>query len=225
MKNSYNDIDLKILIPLRGGSQGIPNKNIRLFNGRPLFTCTGQAAIDTGFPLVISTDSEEIKAMAQRYLPESMILDRPANLATSTASTEAVISHFLDQVGFDHCLLMQATSPLSTANHIIDAIKQYINNDYRPLVTGTRKHEFYWNHCGLPINYDPLNRPRRQDWDGTFVENGAFYIFSRESFERSGSRCPAPCTLFEMDSIHGYEIDTELDWTILEKLSQEKENP
>ncbi len=204
------------LLPLRGGSRGIPGKNIRPFLDRPLFAWCATAAIDAGLKLVISTDDEAIRAAVRQYTPAAELLDRPAELANDTASTEAVIAHALSQLACDHMLLLQATSPLTTAAHLLDAIAAYNQAGCRPLVSGTRQHHFHWRDDGTPANYDPCRRPRRQDWSGSFVENGAFYLFSRADFDRTHSRCAPPCTLFAMGSDHAIELDTLDDWRRLE---------
>jgi CMP-N-acetylneuraminic acid synthetase len=205
------------LLPLRGGSRGIPGKNIRPFLGRPLFAWCATAALDAGLRLVISTDDDSIRDAVRLHTPAAELLDRPAALATDTASTEVVIAHALDHLICDHMLLLQATSPLTNARHLHDAICAYHVGGCRPLVSGTRQHHFHWTDEGLPINYDPCRRPRRQDWDGTFVENGAFYIFSRHDFMKTQSRCAPPCTLFTMEPHHAIEIDTPDDWRRLEQ--------
>ena len=92
----------------------------------------------------------------------------------------------------------------------------YFANNCKPLLSGTFQHKFIWNNNGTPKNYNPINRPRRQDWKGEFIENGALYIFSRKDFLSSGCRCLPPCTLFEMEEIHSNEIDTLSDWNYLE---------
>jgi N-acylneuraminate cytidylyltransferase len=128
------------------------------------------------------------------------------------------VDHAIAHISSEHILLLQATSPLTTAKHLTDAIAAYAHAGCRPLVTGTRQHHFYWHNDGTPANYIPGARPRRQDWPGSFVENGAFYLFSRQDFLASGIRCKPPCTLFEMEPIHSTEIDTSADWLLLERL-------
>jgi N-acylneuraminate cytidylyltransferase len=204
------------LLPLRGGSRGIPGKNLRLFLDQPLFAWSANAALDAGLNLVISTDDDDIRASVRTHAPGAVLLDRPASLASDTASTDSVIAHALEKIPCEHMLLLQATSPLTTSQHLRDAVAAYHKGACRPLVSGTLQHHFLWNDNGEPINYDPCNRPRRQDWKGSFVENGAFYIFSRADFELTQSRCSPPCTLFPMGSIHAIELDTPDDWHLLE---------
>ena len=75
-----------------------------------------------------------------------------------------------------------------------------------------------WDKKGYPINYNPSSRPRRQDWSGNLVENGAIYLFQASEFKKNGSRCSPPCTLYEMNYEKSYETDTNLDWLIMEEI-------
>jgi CMP-N-acetylneuraminic acid synthetase len=213
------------LLPLRGGSRGIPGKNIRPFLGRPLFSWCARAALEAGLTLVVSTEDEDIRRSVRKHTPAAILLDRPDELASDTATTESVISHTLREIQCDHMLLLQATSPLTTAHHIQQAVKAYEEGGYRPLVSGTRQHVFYWDDNGNPVNYDPTKRPRRQDWLGSHVENGAIYIFSRADFEQTQSRCSPPCTLFTMSPEHSIELDSLDDWCRLELLALDLNRP
>ena len=106
----------------------------------------------------------------------------------------------------------------------MEAIKCYENGNYKPLVSGTREHKFIWSNDGTPYNYNTSKRPRRQDWEGSFIENGAIYIFRRKDFERFGTRCKEPCTLFEMDQINNIEIDNINEFKTLENKIKQLKN-
>lgn len=206
------------LIPLRGGSKGIPKKNIRLFNERPLCYWALEAVMNAGLKTYVSTDSSEIASIVRELSAEITIINRPSELAGDKASTESVIEHALTFMPEKHILLAQATSPTTTQNDVENACVSYFEEGCKPLVTGTRVHRFFWADDGSPINYDPFRRPRRQDWNGTFQENGAFYIFSKEHFKSTGCRASATANLFVMDEINSIEIDSRLDWKLLENL-------
>lgn len=220
MNNKSNSIEA--LLPLRGGSKGIPRKNIKIFNDFPLFYWTAKAVLESNLKLNISTEDLEIKNTALNLLPNINIIDRPLEIAQDLSSTEDVIEHFLSVRKCEHIFLIQATSPLVNSNEIIQAKKNYFDNECKPLISGTIQRKFIWSKEGYPKNYDPLKRPRRQDWDGEFIENGAIYIFSRKDFLTNKSRCNPPCTLFNMDEIHSFEIDSDIDWLICEKLMHKK---
>ncbi len=216
MNKFYDSIEA--LLPLRGGSKGIVRKNLKIFNNFPLFYWTAKAIIESKVKLNISSEDLEIKKSAKNFFPNINIIDRPAVIAQDSSSTEEVIQHFLDSNDCEHVLLIQATSPLVKSCEINKALQNYYDNNCRPLVSGTLQRRFIWDEKGYPKNYDPFNRPRRQEWEGDFVENGALYIFSRKDFLKNHSRCNPPCTLFIMDEVHHYEIDSELDWMILENI-------
>tara|TARA_Y100000589_G_scaffold328699_1_gene373413 strand:- start:1000 stop:1665 length:666 start_codon:yes stop_codon:yes gene_type:complete len=215
---NFSKEEIKVLIPLRGGSKGIKRKNLKLFNNKPLFTWVTQAAINAKLDVYISTEDIEIKNTSIKLFPNVTIQDRPKELATDTASTEKVISFFLDKFKCKHIMLLQVTSPLTSTDDIISAINLYKKGNFKPLISVCRKHDFIWDQNGYPINYDPLARPRRQDWSGNLVENGAIYIFKANQFKKYGSRCTPPCTLYEMNSEKSFEIDTDLDWLVLEEI-------
>lgn len=206
-----------ILIPLRGGSKGIPKKNIYIINKLPLFAYVAKSAIETGCSTYISTEDNEIKNQCHKLFQKIKIVDRPKKLALDNSSTEEVIEHFIEEnQQFKHIILLQATSPLTTTIDINKAINLYIKNRFRALVSVVKEHSFYWDKEGQPINYDPFNRPRRQDWDGAYKENGAIYIFSAEHFSKTKCRADYQCTLFEMDSKTTIEIDSKNDLELIE---------
>lgn len=210
----------KVLIPLRGGSKGIPKKNIKLFRGKPLFTWCLEAALKNDLSVVVSSEDQEIKKKVKEYSKSVELLNRPLSLAQDNSSTEDVIAHFLNNFDPKYVILLQATSPLTTHILLLKAIEAFISNQCKPLVSGTKAFNFYWDKNGYPLNYEPSKRPRRQDWEGSFVENGAIYIFKPSDFQKTKSRCCPPCTLFTMPSYHAMELDNYKDWNDLENLAK-----
>ena len=208
--------DLAVLIPLRGGSKGIHRKNVRPLAGKPLFCWTVEAALSIKVPIYISTEDSIIASQVAEHFPEVKILHRPLELATDEASTESVVHHFFENVQVDSLMLIQATSPLTTGDQLKAAVAEYYLNNRLPLVTCVRKHHFLWDERGYPQNYNPMDRPRRQQWPGVLVENGAFYIFARQSFLDTGCRCSPPVTIFEMPATHDLELDSASDWARME---------
>lgn len=213
------------LIPVRGGSKSIPGKNIKLLGGVPLLHWTLRAALEAkGIDRVfVSSDSQEILACA-RLLddPKLVPLVRPAHLASDTASTESVMLDFAKQHEFDRLVLIQATSPLTRASDLEQALAHMDSVGADSLLTVTHEHRFLWRDQGdgtvVAQNYDPLARPRRQDWSGELVENGAFYVCSRRGLMESGSRLHGRIAYHVMAAQTAVEIDTPDDWSILEAL-------
>ena len=171
--------------------------------------------------LFIFLPKMHIKSLILEYTPDVLIIDRPDHLAQDTSSTDDVVLDSLKTIISPHIILMQATSPLTSSSHILSSVKQYTESTCQSLLSGTLVHDFFWSEQGFPLNYSPISRPRRQDWLGTFKENGAIYIFARESFLLSGSRLTPPCSLYVMDHRHSIELDTPNDWTALEEIASE----
>lgn len=208
------------LIPLRGGSKSIPKKNIKPIAGKPLAAWALHAAAKSSHidAIYVSTDSEEIATVVKDLRLDVEIVQRPAEFATDEASTESVLLHFLDQIDFDLLLTIQATSPLLTTEDLDRAIAQFQQQHLDSMLSAVRTKRFFWNDDATPINYDPLHRPRRQDFDGTLMENGAFYITKREILERYQCRLGGKIGIYEMDESTAVEIDEPEDWERVERL-------
>lgn len=206
------------LVPLRGGSKGIPGKNIKPLNGRPLCFWVLDAAVGSSFidKVYVSTDSNEIKVAIERSYPSIKIIDRPLNLGLDTTSTEDVVEHFNSQVQYENLVLLQATSPLTTCIDLDQAIEFFSINNFDSLLTGVLQKRFYWNLCGQSINYDSRNRPRRQNFEGCFVENGAFYITKRHIYEKHKNRLGGQIGIYEMSEDTLDELDEPADWPVVE---------
>ena len=207
------------LIPLRGGSKSIKNKNIKNISGKPLCEWVLRSSIKSHLisDTYVSTDSEKIKSVVNNISKEIKIIDRPIEYARDESTTESVIQHFQTKIDFDYIVTIQATSPLLHHKQLDEALNYFLQHDYDSLLSVVRTKRFFWDNEGSPINYNPQNRPRRQDYQGIFMENGAFYITSKEIFERTGSRLGGKIGLYEMPEETGLEIDEPLDWEIIEK--------
>ena len=217
--------DFVTLIPLRGGSKGIKRKNLININNKPLLYYVIKASLDAGIRTVVSTEDSEIRTICKSLFQKINVIDRPEALAKDNSSTEEVIEHFLQNDSkANNIILLQATSPLTSSNNIKEAINLYKKNTKKSLLSVTQSHQFLWDKSGRPTNYDPMNRPRRQDWDGYYIENGAIYIFSRPQFLKYKSRCSKECTLYKMDTKSLFEIDDPSDLQVLSALLQERKN-
>ncbi len=213
------------LVPLRGGSKGIPKKNIKPIAGRPLCAWVLAAAsaakrIDSVY---VSTDSDEIKQVVAGLDLGVQVLDRPANLATDDATTESVMMHLLENVPcFRLLVTIQATSPLLHGQQLDEAIESFDTHGYDSMLSVVRTGRFFWTDDGTPLNYDPLRRPRRQDFPGTLMENGAFYITRASLLAKSKCRLGGRIGLYEMPDESGIEIDTPEDWDAVAQLLQRR---
>ncbi len=208
------------LIPLRGGSKSIPKKNIKAIAGKPLCAWVIESAIRCNAinQVYVSTDCEEISQVVEELGLGVKIIGRPSALATDEASTESVMLHFASKVDFDVLITVQATSPLLRANHLEGAISQFTEKGYESMLSAVRTKRFFWDDDGSPINYDPLARPRRQDFPGTLMENGAFYLTRRTVLEKFKCRLGGKMGVFEMPENTSIEIDEPDDWIVVEKI-------
>ena len=213
-------------IPVRGGSKSIPLKNIKPFCGKPL-VCWNIEALEQCTDIdevVVATDSDEIwEVVESRNYAKTRLYRRSAENACDTASTESVMLEYINQAQLadsDIFILAQATSPLTESRHFAEALHQYRENGYDSLLTCVRSKRFFWNEDGTPANYDYMARPRRQEFGGTLMENGAFYINTVSNILQHGNRLCGKIGIYEMPEYTATEIDEPDDWTILEHLKK-----
>jgi N-acylneuraminate cytidylyltransferase len=215
------------LIPLRGGSKSIVNKNIKEIAGRPLCEWVLNAARQSERinRVFVSTESKKIRHVVEGLGLDVIVIDRPMALATDDSSTEEVMLHFAKTVPFDILCTIQATSPLLTAWDLDSAIDVFETGGYDSLLTAVRTTRFFWTDDFRPMNYDPRRRPRRQDFRGTLMENGAFYLTRRETLEATGCRLGGRIGIYEMGAETAVEIDAPEDWAVVEGLLEKRTEP
>lgn len=212
------------IIPLRKGSKSIKNKNKKRMLGRPLFSwILGEAIFSNLDEIYIFTDDEEIIEYVDKeyaWTKKVKALKRSPGSATDTASTEMALNEFAKKIDhkYDLLMLLQATSPLTSRNDINKAFEILLNNNFDSVLSVVENKRFFWSENGTPLNYDYKNRPRRQDFKGTLVENGAIYLTTKDQFEKSGIRIGGKIGLLKMDDDTLHEIDEPEDWEIIEKL-------
>ncbi|MAX80115.1 MAG: acylneuraminate cytidylyltransferase [Crocinitomicaceae bacterium] len=211
-------------IPVRGGSKGIPNKNIKDIAGKPLVYWTANAASQCELidKVYVSTDSDQIKSVVNGLnLPKVEVISRSEATATDTASTESALLEFTENHSSESVILIQATSPLLTAEDLTKAVQIHAKEG-KSLLSVVRQKRFIWketeNGTVVPVNYDFNHRPRRQEFDGFLVENGAFYITKRTALLAAQNRLSGDVVAYEMAEESYYEIDEPEDWKIIEQL-------
>ena len=211
-------------IPVRGGSKSIPLKNVKPFCGKPLVYWVAKAAQDSIEidELIIATDSKEIKEVVLNFNFDKLkVYERSSENAEDSSSTESVMLEYIKNKqlkGEDVFLLVQATSPFLQAKDISKGIQQLKKSNKDSLLSCAHVKRFFWNNNGEPWNYDYKNRPRRQDFEGTFMENGAFYINSVENIINSKNRLSGKIEIYEMPEYTMTEIDEPDDWVYAEYL-------
>lgn len=225
------------IIPARGGSKGIPHKNIRPLAGKPLIVYSIEAARAAGAPddhILLSTDDEAIARVARENgLPVPFM--RPAELATDTAGSREVILHAMDEadrmgLAYDCVVLLQPTSPLRTADDIKAALALYTpQTDMVVSVVPAASNPYY--NCFeadpetgyLTISKGDGLYTRRQDAPDVWEYNGAVYVINPESIRKMplgafARRVPSP-----MPRNRSIDLDTMLDWTIAEVVMSENQ--
>lgn len=216
------------LIPARGGSKGLPRKNILPLAGRPMIEYTLDAAKGAMEPedeLCLSTDDNEIIQVAKDYGVEVPFV-RPAELASDTASSEAVIKHAIEwykETGksFDLVVLLQVTSPLRSATHVKEALTHWSNDvDMIVSVKETDSNPYYVlfeeNEEGFLEKSKEGNFTRRQDCPKVYEYNGAIYVFSVEKFITQGFGGFTKIKKAEMPKLNSIDIDDQLDFIMAE---------
>ncbi len=214
------------LIPARGGSRGVPRKNVREIAGKPLIAWTIEAALATpGIDrVVVTTDDEEIAAASRAAGAEIPFL-RPPELAADQTPGIAPVFHALDALpGFDQVLLLQPTSPLRDASDIAALLAMAREADAHSVVSVTEPdcHPAWMYRLGergdlLPFGGDDA-AARRQDLPPVYALNGAIY-FARVDWLRDTGGFVGDGTLgYVMEPEHSIDIDTPLDWRIAEFL-------
>jgi len=212
------------IIPLRKGSKGIPGKNKKKILGRPLYQwCLGEAIFSNLDEVYVFTDDEElISQINQEYkwTPKVKTILRSSESATDTASTEQAMIEFAETIkyNFDIICLLQATSPLTDRIDINQTLEAVSDQEYDSALTVVETKRFIWSEQGNSINYDYNHRPRRQDFEGLCIENGAVYASSKDQFLKSKNRLGGNIGIIKMPEDTLTEIDELSDLLIIEKL-------
>jgi YrbI family 3-deoxy-D-manno-octulosonate 8-phosphate phosphatase len=211
-------------VPVRIGSKSIPLKNIKLFCGKPLIYWTLNALVNSNKvdKVYVGSDSEIINEVVNGFnFSKVEIFNRDANNAQDNSTTESVLLEFISINNFspkDKLILAQVTSPFTTSEMINQALNNLQVTSSDSLLSVVRFKRFVWNEDGKPFNYNYLERPRRQDFKGLLLENGAFYINSIGNIVENKNRISGRITYYEMPEYSSIEIDEPSDWEIAENL-------
>jgi len=194
------------ITPARGGSKGIPGKNIKEISGKPLIAWTIEAAKESQMidRYVVSTEDEEIAEISREYGAD--VIERPPELATDETITLSVLQYVIEKIPCDSVVLLQATSPIRRGGLIDECIRDFIDNEYDSLATGfTCKY----------IEYGK-NNSRRQDIEGFFYDDGNIYVIRADLIERGESfgKKVGRKVISRWENI---EIDDEFDFWLAEQ--------
>lgn len=229
------------VIPVRGGSKGIPRKNLKPIAGKPLVAWTIEQALDAKTALapeieldvVVSTDDKELADVAREYGAEVPFM-RPAELAEDTTATEPVIEHAIEFMSHedrrpDAVMLLQATSPVRLPATLARAVRQFAASDSDSMVGVIPIGPFIWAATEPPTaQYEVMARPRRQELTREtfrYRENGSMYITKTEIYEKFHNRLAGKIELFMLEDIEGVDIDAPIDFSVAEhQLEQIQKN-
>lgn len=217
------------IIPARGGSKGIPGKNLAYVLGHPLVGLAVKAAIDSGVVerVVVSTDDVQIADVARSYGADVVV--RPADISGDLAGSEAALLHVLqewDAVGHhpEHLLFLQCTSPLTSGEDVRGLVEHYFSQNADSAFTGVVTHRYLWREESdgnwEGVNHSKLGRERRQDRVREIMENGAAYVFKVTGFLRHKHRFFGKTVCWELPQEHGFEIDDPLDLTVVRTVAE-----
>ncbi|CAN9509330.1 unnamed protein product [Ophioblennius macclurei] len=213
------------LILARGGSKGIPLKNIKMLAGVPLLGWVLRAAVDSQvFDSVwVSTDHDEIEKVAKSW-GAKVHRRSPEVSRDSSSSLETILEFVRLYPEVDVICHIQATSPCLHPFHVKAAVEMITEQGYDSVFAVVRRHQFRWKEVKkesgevtVPFNLDPVNRPRRQDWDGELCENGSFYFGTKEILQKSGSLQGGKVAYYEMLPEYSVDIDVDIDWPVAEQ--------
>jgi len=212
------------IIPARTGSKRIKNKNIVKIKGKELILYSLESAIKCKKieKIFVSTNSKIITNICSKYKDSRLkIISRSKKSETDTASTEILLNEFLKKHNCDILILLQATNIFIKQKDLSDAIDKFIKDKYDSMLSVVKSDRFFWEDKKknfYPINYNPKKRPRSQNINNFYVENGSFYIFFTNKFKKEKSRLFKKIGFYEMEKKAYFEIDNKEDLNIVKKI-------
>jgi YrbI family 3-deoxy-D-manno-octulosonate 8-phosphate phosphatase len=220
-------MNILAIIPARGGSKGIPRKNLHPLAGLPLIVHTIRHAqrARSVTRTVVSTDDAEIAAVSRAWGAE--VVDRPPELSGDTASSESALLHVLDQLRRteryepDLVVFLQATSPLRGEADVENAIGTLVREEADSLFSSCRVEGFVWRSTGAgpaSLSYDFRHRPRRQDAPEDLIENGSIYVFRPWVLRELNNRLGGRIATYRMSPLDSFQIDEPADLEVASRL-------
>ncbi len=214
------------LLPMKGNSERVKNKNLKNFAGKPLYHRVMDTLISSKYieKVVVNTDSDYIKQDILKNYPETtIILDRPQAIIGDLVSMNKIIEHDISNVQADFYVQTHSTNPLLTIDSLDHAIETMFKlseeGSYDSLYSVTKWQTRLYNKDGAPFNHNPKELLRTQDLEPLFEENSNLYIFTKESFKNSeNKRIGLHPKMYELDKIEAIDIDKPQDFVIAEAL-------
>lgn len=221
-------MEVLALIPARGGSKGVPGKNIRLFAGKPLINYTIEQCLAARqvTRVAVSTDDEEIVQVAKKA--GAQVIERPDDISNDTATTESAVLHALGYLKNvenyvpDLIVILQATNPLRQLNDIDNAITKLLDEKSDSLLAAHYVHGFVWrdNPTQEPkaLTYDYRLRPLRQEGSYDVIETGSLYVLKPEVIRKYNNRLGGKISIYRMKADDMFQVDEPEDIELMEQL-------
>lgn len=216
--------DCIAIIPARGGSKGIPKKNLTMVAGKPLVAWSiEQALLSSRIDSVwVTSDSHEILSVAKAFGANTIL--RPASISGDTASSEAAWVHALKEIqkhtAVDLVVCMQPTSPVRGRDDLDEAVKMFESGQFDSILSATKiEDRFEWRSTAdgaEALNYDFRHRKRRQDLETKYLENGSFYLVTPSMLIANNNRLGGKIGLFVQEPYKMYQIDNIEDVALCE---------
>ncbi len=211
------------LVPMKGNSERVKNKNLREFGGLPLFCQIIETLLQIEYvkKVVVNTDSEEIASNITKRYSDVVIHWRSKHVCGDLVSMNDVIDDDLKRVDHNHFLQTHSTNPLLTVATINKAIEKYFEDlgTYDSLFGVTQLQTRLYSEDGTPLNHNPKELLRTQDLPPIFEENSNLYIFSKDSFAESrNKRVGLNPQLFAIPKLEAVDIDELEDFILAEIL-------
>lgn len=219
------------IILARGGSKGIPGKNLKYLNGKPLLYWSIRQCLncDQISSVWVSSDSSKILEFAKKSGANTIL--RPDNISRDNSSSESGWLHainFFDKknIYLDTIVALQATSPLRESKDIKKALNYFYSKKIDSLFSGSKNNEIFFNWTGqiskIKPNYNIRKRTRRQNLKNIILENGSFYIFDKNKFKKNKNRLFGKIGIFLMNKIKSFQIDELYEFEIVQSIMRNK---
>ena len=222
MRNKYTVI---ALMPMKGESERVHNKNMRLFNGRPLCSVMLDKLCASHYidKVIVNTDSAKIKSYIESNYKNVVVIERPSHLLGHDVSMNKIIDHDISLFPADLYLQTHSTNPLLKEETITAAIEKFTENESKKdsLFSVTRFQTRFYQENGEALNHNPEVLIKTQDLPVLYEENSCIYIFTKEAFEKNKRRIGDNPILFEIKQLEAVDIDVEEEFILAEKLHKE----
>lgn len=220
---------IKALLPMKGNSERVPNKNMKIFDGTPLYHAIVKSLLNSKYVenVVINTDSETIaKDAKETFGDKIIIIDRPTEIQGDFVSMNDIIAYDLSKLEGEHFLQTHSTNPLLKSETINKAIEKYFAglDNFDSVFGVTKVQTRFYDKNAKAINHNPNELLRTQDLEPMYEENSNFYIFSKDSFKNVGEkRIGLKPQIFEVNKLEAVDIDEPEDFIMAELLYKNRD--